>query len=310
MSTTTTWASLRDGVSTVAKDVADGFVEITHSGVALLGMGVVLAGAVLAVQPDLRHQGETALRNWLQDRQIAASGVTPELNAIERATASNPADLPKEQAQVAFWIAKKYKVAPEPLAALVAEAYDIGKQTKLEPTLLLAIMAVESSFNPFAQSPVGAQGLMQVMTTIHSDKYANYGGSHAAFDPKSNLRVGAQVLQECIQRSGSLRGGLKYYVGAANLDHDSGYGEKVMDQFQDLYRVAKGKALPDNFDVAPRTLVAQTPAKPQRSPAPEADTSPRTPPKSELTASRDESLRYVNPVPTKGVNERVATSAY
>ena len=128
MSTTTTWASLRDGVSTVAKDVADGFVEITHSGVALLGMGVVLAGAVLAVQPDLRHQGETALRNWLQDRQIAASGVTPELNAIERATASNPADLPKEQAQVAFWIAKKYKVAPEPLAALVAEASSRAKE--------------------------------------------------------------------------------------------------------------------------------------------------------------------------------------
>ena len=314
MSTTTTWTtSLRDGIATVASDVADGFVEITHSGAALLGMGVLLAGAVLTVQPDLRHQGETALRNWLQDRQIAATGVTPELSAIERATASNPADLPKEQAQVAFWIAKKYKVAPEPLAALVAEAYDIGKQTKLEPTLLLAIMAVESSFNPFAQSPVGAQGLMQVMTTIHSDKYANYGGSHAAFDPKSNLRVGVQVLQECIQRAGSLRGGLKYYVGAANLDHDSGYGDKVMDQFQDLYRVAKGKPLPANFDVAPRTLVAQTPpaaTKAQGAAPAEAGASPRSQPKSELTASRDESLRYVNPVPAKGVNERVATAAY
>ena len=313
MSTTTTWTSLRDGIATVASDVADGFVEITHSGEALLGMGVLLSGVVLAVQPQLRDQGETALRTWLQDRQIAATGVTPELSAIERATASNPADLPKEQAQVAFWIAKKYKVAPEPLAALVAEAYDIGKQTKLEPTLLLAIMAVESSFNPFAQSPVGAQGLMQVMTTIHSDKYANYGGSHAAFDPKSNLRVGVQVLQECIQRAGSLRGGLKYYVGAANLDHDSGYGDKVMDQFQDLYRVAKGKPLPANFDVAPRTLVAQTPpaaTKAQGAAPAEAGASPRTQPKSELTASRDESLRYVNPVPAKGVNERVATAAY
>ena len=313
MSTTTTWTSLRDGIATVASDVADGFVEITHSGAALLGMGVLLSGVVLAVQPQLRDQGETALRTWLQDRQIAATGVTPELSAIERATASNPADLPKEQAQVAFWIAKKYKVAPEPLAALVAEAYDIGKQTKLEPTLLLAIMAVESSFNPFAQSPVGAQGLMQVMTTIHSDKYANYGGSHAAFDPKSNLRVGVQVLQECIQRAGSLRGGLKYYVGAANLDHDSGYGDKVMDQFQDLYRVAKGKPLPANFDVAPRTLVAQTPpaaTKAQGAAPAEAGASPRSQPKSELTASRDESLRYVNPVPAKGVNERVATAAY
>jgi hypothetical protein len=318
MNTTSTSTGLRGGLKTTALDVVDGFVEITHSGAALLGMGVLLAGAVLAMQPDLRHQGETALRTWLQDRQIAATGVTPELSAIERATATNPADLPKEQAKVAFWIAKKYKVAPEPLAALVAEAYEIGQQTKLEPTLLLAIMAVESSFNPFAQSPVGAQGLMQVMTTIHSDKYANYGGSHAAFDPKSNLRVGVQVLQECIQRAGSLRGGLKHYVGAANLGHDGGYGDKVMDQFEDLYRVAKGKPLPTNFDVAPRMLVAQTAPKARTAPA-VADTPktlsadkaapPKSPAKSELTAAaRDEALRYVNPVQAGGVNQRVAAA--
>ena len=59
-------------------------------------------------------------------------------------------------------------------------------------------MAVESSFNPFAQSPVGAQGLMQVMTKVHDDKYEAFGGSHAAFDPVTNLRVGVQVLKECI----------------------------------------------------------------------------------------------------------------
>lgn len=37
--------------------------------------------------------------------------------------------------------------------ALVTEAYSIGSRTKLDPTLILAIMAIESSFNPFAQSP-------------------------------------------------------------------------------------------------------------------------------------------------------------
>ena len=62
-------------------------------------------------------------------------------------------------------------MAPEPLAALVTEAYEIGKRTKLDPTLILAIIAIESSFNPFAQKPVGAQGLMQVMTSVHTDKY-------------------------------------------------------------------------------------------------------------------------------------------
>ena len=59
-------------------------------------------------------------------------------------------------------------------------------------------MAVESSFNPFAQSPVGAQGLMQVMTHVHGDKYESFGGKLAAFDPVTNLRVGVKVLKECI----------------------------------------------------------------------------------------------------------------
>jgi soluble lytic murein transglycosylase-like protein len=62
---------------------------------------------------------------------------------------------------------------------------------------------------------VGAQGLMQVMTKVHSDKYEGFGGKMAAFDPVSNLRVGAKVLKECIARAGSVEGGLKFYVGAA-----------------------------------------------------------------------------------------------
>ena len=107
---------------------------------------------------------------------------------------------------------------PDDIAAmsrLVQEAWAVGRRVGLDPTLILAIMAVESSFNPFAQSPVGAQGLMQVMTHIHDDKYEAYGGIRAAFDPVSNLRVGVQVLKECIARAGSLEAGLSYYVGAA-----------------------------------------------------------------------------------------------
>ena len=105
-------------------------------------------------------------------------------------------------------------------------------------------MAVESSFNPIAQSNVGAQGLMQVMTGIHSDKYENFGGKLAAFDPVTNLRVGAKVLQECIQRAGSVQAGLKFYVGAALLTEDGGYADKVLAEHARLQAVAAGKAIP------------------------------------------------------------------
>jgi soluble lytic murein transglycosylase-like protein len=141
----------------------------------------------------------------------------------------------------------------------------VGGRVGLDPTLLLAIMAVESSFNPFAQSAVGAQGLMQVMTRIHDDKYQPFGGSFAAFDPVTNLRVGAQVLKECISRAGSLEGGLKSYVGASNLPDDGGYADKVLAEQSHLRMVAGGKVVASN---APRVLPAASAASPERAEEP------------------------------------------
>ncbi|MDZ7937925.1 MAG: lytic transglycosylase domain-containing protein [Rhodoferax sp.] len=232
------------GLRVVTNDIVQGFFEITHSGFALLGLAVVFAIITLTARPEIRQAGEVQLMGWLQDRHIVATGMTTEPEAVERATAANPQTLPKPQAAVTFWLSKKYSVAPEPLSALVAEAYDAGNRLKLDPTLILAVMAIESGFNPFAQSHVGAQGLMQVMTKVHSDKYDGFGGKLAAFDPVSNLRVGIKVLQECISRAGSIEGGLKYYVGAANLETDGGYGAKVMAERDRLQAVAAGKSTP------------------------------------------------------------------
>ncbi|MBY4595455.1 lytic transglycosylase domain-containing protein [Ottowia caeni] len=270
MTATEKIAQLGRGMRTFAGDVAEGFFEIMHNGFALVGLAVVFCIIMLSTRPELRQQGEERLTSWLTARQVAALGIRPEPDAIERATAANPGDLPREQANVAYWIAKKYKVAPEPLAALVAEAYAVGRGIRLDPTLILAVMAVESSFNPFAQSPVGAQGLMQVMTEIHSDKYLHFGGQYAAFDPKTNLRVGVKVLQECIARAGSIEGGLRYYVGAANLPSDGGYAKKVLAEHARLYQVAKGKPMPDNM---PGLRAAAKPAEPTAVPATPANAS-------------------------------------
>lgn len=246
-------------VRTFVSDVADGFLEITHNSFALLGLAVAFVALTLVARPDLRQTGEEELRSWLQSRQAALLAAPTEPDAIERATATNPKDLPKEQATVAYWLSKKYRVAPEPIAALVSEAYELGARNKLDPTLILAIMAIESSFNPFAQSAVGAQGLMQVMTRVHQDKYQHFGGHLAAFDPVSNLRVGVTVLKECIARAGSLEGGLRYYVGAANLEDDGGYAIKVLAEHMRLRQVAAGRAVPMNQPQGPM-LSTQAPA--------------------------------------------------
>ena len=253
------------GLRTVVSDVADGFFEITHNGFALLGLATVFAALALVARPDLRQSGEDQLMGWLQSRRPVpeAPVVDLEPTAIERTTAALPQDLPKQQAAVAYWLSKKYRVAAEPLSVLVAEAYDLGKRTKLDPTLILAIVAVESSFNPFAQSHVGAQGLMQVMTRVHGDKYEPAGGTLTAFDPVTNMRVGVKVLMECISRAGSLEGGLRHYVGAANLPDDGGYAAKVMAEHERLRQVAGGRNVPT---ITPAPLRVQQPASPAAAP--------------------------------------------
>ncbi len=266
----TALGKIAQAARTFAADVAEGFFEITHNGFALIGLVVAFAALTLFLRGDLRQSGEAQLMGLLQARLVEQVGLPIQRDAVERATATNPQELPKAQAAVAFWLSKKYRVAPEPIGALVAEAFETGARTKLDPTLILAIMAVESGFNPFAQSPVGAQGLMQVMTRVHTDKYQHFGGQLAAFDPVTNLRVGVKVLQECIARAGSLEAGLRYYVGAANMEDDGGYAAKVLAEHSRLRSVALGKnvpVLPPAIAVPP-PAAAPAPAQPIKVEAP------------------------------------------
>jgi hypothetical protein len=237
-------ARLQLGVRTFATDVAQGFFAISHNGLAMVGLSIFFFVVALTVRPELRVVTEAKVISWLQERQYDELGIATDADAVDRATATDPRDLPKQQANLAYWLSKKYRVAPEPLSALVAEAYDVGPANQIEPTLILAVMAVESGFNPFAQSAVGAQGLMQVMTKVHEQKYQGFGGALAAFDPVANLRVGVNVLKECITRAGSTEGGLKLYVGAGNLKDDQGYTSKVLAENARLQQVAKGVKVP------------------------------------------------------------------
>ena len=229
-------------------DVGHGLLEVGHNSLALLGLTAVAVLLFALGRADLRHGLETSVLDWLQTRQeqrdVIAGSVPTDMTAVARATAADPRNLPQQQAAVAGWLARRYKVAPEPISALVQEAWGLGRRSGLDPTLILAIVAVESSFNPFAQSAVGAQGLMQVLTRVHDDKYEAFGGNHAAFDPISNLRVGVQVLKECIARAGNLQDGLRYYVGAALHESDGGYASRVLVEQSYLRAVADGKRVP------------------------------------------------------------------
>jgi soluble lytic murein transglycosylase-like protein len=269
----------------VVRDIGSGLLEVSHNGLALLGLAVVTSTLFVVGNAELRHVFETSALGWLQERQEARAersgnllALLAEPDAVARATAADPRDLTRQQAAVAGWISRRYRVAPEPVSRLVQEAWLLGPRAQMEPTLILAIIAVESGFNPFAQSPVGAQGLMQVMTRVHDDKYEAFGGQHAAFDPLTNLRVGVQVLRECIARSGSVEAGLRAYVGAANSAEDGGYAAKVLGEQAHLQLVAGGRQVSISVPQGPQMLPARAappdpadqPAAPKAVEAPQA----------------------------------------
>jgi len=143
-------------------------------------------------------------------------------------------------AKVASYLARRYHVADEAVRVMVATAHASGKEQQIDPLLILAVVAVESSMNPFAQSPVGATGLMQVMPGVHGGKFVERKGAIAALDPVTNIQVGSQILSDVIRRGGSVERGLQLYVGAGNLSDDGGYASRVLGEFGRLKLAAGG----------------------------------------------------------------------
>lgn len=192
-----------------------------------------------------------------------------------------------EQQNIARFIARRYQVALEQTQEFVEYAYRTARDAKLDPWLILAVISVESSFDPAAQSNRGAQGLMQVLTRVHADKFAPFGGVTAAFDPLANMRVGAQILKSYLTRDGSVEGALKSYAGAALLPHDGGYGAKVLTERERIAIAASG-GRPELVDKvqAPAARSVAAPVKPAQAPLRDVPVAQESPAAAAASASQ------------------------
>jgi soluble lytic murein transglycosylase-like protein len=175
---------------------------------------------VALLMPSVAHMQVKSISH-LSDR-IPSSKIDPQ------ALDSNLMASIHNQRAVADFFEKKYKLDRAKIEEYVSKTILVAKEVNIDPVLLLAVISVESNFNPNTKSHAGAEGLMQVMTSVHQDKYAIFGGTSEAVKPEVNIRVGAYILKYLIATAGSLRNGLKYYVGAANAPDDGGYADKVM----------------------------------------------------------------------------------
>jgi soluble lytic murein transglycosylase-like protein len=254
-------ALLRNTVGTSARSTRS-TMNSAQQRLTLLGVSSIALVALLYARPGVETAASMApVQTVAAPVQVAAA--MPEAAPAPVAKPDNH----RQQQAVTSWLSKRYRVAGDAANMLVSTAYVTAKDVKLDPLLILAVMAIESGLNPFAESPVGAKGLMQVMANIHHAKFQALGGPQTALNPVANIRVGSQILKEYVSRGGSVEAGLKTYVGAGAFETDSGYGSRVMAEFQKLKMVASGKNVP-TF-TRPATPVIAEKAAPRREATPE-----------------------------------------
>jgi soluble lytic murein transglycosylase-like protein len=164
---------------------------------------------------------------WFFDGWTAAT-LSPDPAPIETAAAPDPsARAREEQRAVAEFIARRYRVAEAASTSYVSSAYRSGLANSVDPLLILAVMAIESSYNPQAESHMGARGLMQIIPRWHMEKLAEHGGESALLDPEVNIQVGARILREYMARAGEMQAALQMYNGARD-EPTARYAGKVL----------------------------------------------------------------------------------
>ena len=229
----------------IKDDVVRGFMMTSRAVVMWFGVIAIAAVTFVFGYSETRERLASAVTNAATQAVVSAwTAVQSTAHAATEPEVIVPVTLvetPAPQKRVTEYLSKRYRVADGAIKRVVAVAYGAAKDAQIDPLLVLAVTAVESSMNPFAQSSVGAQGLMQVHTRVHTEKFEVHGGEEAALDPAANVRVGTVILADLVRRGGSVERGLQLYVGAGNLPDDGGYGARVLAEHGRLKMAAVGR---------------------------------------------------------------------
>jgi hypothetical protein len=208
------------------------FLHYLHIDLATVGLALsfVVAGG-LAANINL-FTASAAVRPYFSG-PVATPPATP---GTERA----PQRLAPAMTAALDHVAQRYRVSAEALLPIFEAAQAAGRQWRVDPLLIIAVISIESRFNPISQSPMGAVGLMQIIPRYHQDKLPKEAGNRAFLDPVINIQMGARILQESIQRQGGLMEGLQYYAGAID-DLEQGYANKVIAEKTRLEQASRRK---------------------------------------------------------------------
>lgn len=192
----------------------------------LMLAGLLFIAGLVGVQ-----SGRLDLEGSLVQQILSVAAAAEEIEPGDVAEADVSLSLDPRLQGAMDYVSRRYRVSTEALEPVFATAQDVGRELHIDPLLIIAVIGVESGFNPFSQSGFGAQGLMQVVPRFHQDKLPGEGASF--LDPVTNVQVGARVLKESIRRSGGLEQGLQQFGGALG-DASRRYAAKVLAERQRL----------------------------------------------------------------------------
>lgn len=217
-----------DNLRQIAVHTYTSITALLHNGLAVLGAIAAIA-LLMGARPVVDHGAQpgvaSAVFGTIRHEGISLYGPV--------ADAENP-----RFRTLAVYLSRRYKVAPDVTEQLVGAAHEAGGRLGMDPLLILAVMGVESRFNPIAESVMGAKGLMQVIPKFHQDKLEEHGGEDAVLDPMTNILVGTRILKDAMRRGGGLMSGLQLYAGAFG-DDGRQYAQKVMAEKERMQQTLK-----------------------------------------------------------------------
>jgi len=231
------WLTLR----TLGADVRDGFVEVMRHSLALLGLAMVAVTLTFGLRPDLQERATSWAIEGLRER-LPEGLPWPSLpDPAELSTARHLRTLPPEQAALAYSLRSRYKVAAEPMAALITEAWELEEKLGVPATLTLAVAAVESRFNPFALGTDRARGLMQIDPAEFDKELEQLGGPLSVYDPLANMQLGVRRLATLLAQHSEAALALQAYGEASGHPDGDLFAQRVLVERQRMDQVVQAK---------------------------------------------------------------------
>lgn len=173
---------------------------------------------------------------FLSNTASASQDIDQELRR-ELTHSINTADSFEDRFEAEVWMVsmseklKRFISDPKERFRTLKLVHREATRTQLEPELVLAVIQIESAFDPYAVSHAGAQGMMQVMPFWKKEIGRP---NDNLIDLATNLRYGCTILKHYLNREqGHFANALARYNGSYGSYK---YSRKVIDVWLDYWR--------------------------------------------------------------------------